>query len=68
MAIAPEAGDPEALRPLFAEVKRMFDRDFPGRTNEYGFRNYLSLGMSGDFETAVQEGANLPRIGSLLFT
>lgn len=68
MAIAPETEAPETLRPLFAEVKKMFDRDFPGAVNEYGFRNHLSLGMSGDFETAVQEGSNLPRIGSLLFS
>lgn len=68
MAIAPEAGDPETLRPLFAQVKRLFDRDFRGAVNEYGFRNYLSLGMSHDFEIAVQEGSSLPRIGSLLFT
>jgi len=66
MAIAPADNNPEALRPGFREVKRMFDRDFPG-ANPYGFKNYLSLGMSGDFETALQEGANLPRIGSLLF-
>lgn len=67
MAIAPNVPDPEILRPVFREAKRLFDRDFPGAVNAYGFKNYLSLGMSGDFETAVQEGANLPRIGSLLF-
>lgn len=67
MAIAPNLPDPETLRPLFREAKRLFDRDFPGAVNSYGFKNYLSLGMSGDFETAVMEGANLPRIGSLLF-
>jgi len=68
MAIAPEADDTETLRPLFAGVKRLFDKDFRGALNEYGFRNYLSLGMSHDFEIAVQEGSNLPRIGSLLFS
>lgn len=67
MAIAPNVPDPETLRPVFREAKRIFDRDFPGAMNAYGFKNYLSLGMSGDFETAVQEGSNLPRIGSLLF-
>jgi len=67
MAIAPIDKDAEALRPLFREVKKMFDRDFPGEVNSYGFKNYLSLGMSGDFEAAVEEGSNLPRIGSLLF-
>lgn len=68
MAIAPAGLDPAGLRPLFREAKKMFDRDFPGKINGYGFKNYLSLGMSGDFETAVQEGSNLPRIGSLLFS
>ncbi len=67
MAIAPNVPEPETLGPVFREVKRIFDRDFPGATNAYGFKNYLSLGMSGDFETAVREGANLPRIGSMLF-
>ncbi len=67
MAIAPNVPDPEALRPVFREAKRIFDRDFPGAANAYGFKNYLSLGMSGDFEIAVREGANLPRIGSMLF-
>ncbi len=68
MAIAPNVQDQETLRPVFREAKRFFDRDFPGAVNAYGFKNYLSLGMSGDFEAAVLEGANLPRIGSLLFT
>ena len=68
MAIAPNVRDQETLRPVFREAKRLFDRDFPGAVNADGFKNCLSLGMSGDFETAVQEGANLPRLGSLLFT
>ncbi len=68
MAIAQAGRDPAELRPVFGEIKRMFDRDFAGSVNSYGFKNYLSLGMSGDFETAVQEGSNLPRIGSLLFS
>ncbi len=67
MAIAPNVPDPETLRPVFKAVRRLFDRDFPGAVNAYGFKNYLSLGMSGDFEAAALEGANLPRIGSLLF-
>jgi len=67
MAIAAAKRDPEALRPVFREIRRIFDRDFPGAVNAYGFKNYLSLGMSGYFEAAVREGSNLPRIGSLLF-
>ncbi|MBI4657067.1 MAG: YggS family pyridoxal phosphate-dependent enzyme [Elusimicrobia bacterium] len=67
MAMAPMTGNPETLRPTFAAVKKIFDRDFPEPYGKSGFKNYLSLGMSGDFETAVEEGSNLPRIGSLLF-
>jgi len=68
MAIAPVAENPETLRPLFASVKNIFDRDFPERINSgSGRRNRLSLGMSGDFEQAVAEGATLPRLGSMLF-
>lgn len=61
MGIAPaEAGEAE-LRAVFAAAKKIFDRDFPGPGN------YLSLGMSGDYELAVEAGSNLPRIGSALF-
>lgn len=62
MGIAPQ-GAPEAeLRRLFGLVKRAFDQDFPPETERY-----LSLGMSEDFITAVEEGSSLPRIGSKLF-
>lgn len=62
MGIAPQ-GAPEAeLRALFSRVKRAFDQDFPA-----GTERYLSLGMSEDFTTAVEEGSSLPRIGSKLF-
>jgi len=67
MAIAPANAAPVSLRPVFREMKKIFDRDFPAAADSAGAGNYLSLGMSGDFETAVEEGANLPRIGSLLF-
>jgi pyridoxal phosphate enzyme (YggS family) len=61
MGIAPAGGEPEALRAAFLAAKKIFDRDFPGP----GY--YLSLGMSGDFEQAVEAGSSLPRIGGSLF-
>jgi pyridoxal phosphate enzyme (YggS family) len=61
MGIAPAEGTPERLRAAFAEAKKLFDRDFAGE----GCR--LSLGMSGDYELAVEAGSTLPRIGSSLF-
>ncbi len=63
LAIAPQTDNPQTLRPLFKEVKAAFDRDFPVSLTQ----RYLSLGMSADFETAVEEGSTLPRVGSRLF-
>ena len=62
MAVAPQGADQTVLRHLFRQVAQAFKEDFadcPGAQ--------LSLGMSEDFEIAVEEGATLPRIGSLLF-
>ncbi|OGR97241.1 MAG: YggS family pyridoxal phosphate enzyme [Elusimicrobia bacterium GWF2_62_30] len=67
LGIAPANAAPEELKKVFAQAKALFDRDFPGKTNKHGFRNYLSLGMSGDYELAVRAGSNLPRLGSALF-
>lgn len=64
MAIAPQTDDQNLLRALFKQVKAVFDRDFPVETAPLKF---LSLGMSEDFEIAVEEGSTLPRIGSKLF-
>ncbi|OGS13216.1 MAG: YggS family pyridoxal phosphate enzyme [Elusimicrobia bacterium RIFOXYA12_FULL_57_11] len=67
MGIAPAGATAQELKNVFAAAKTIFDRDFPLSAGKHGFKNYLSLGMSGDFELAVQAGANLPRIGSALF-
>jgi len=66
MGIAPADASPAALRAVFAEAKNIFDRDFPVPVGDNPV-NYLSLGMSGDYELAVEAGSNLPRIGSSLF-
>lgn len=65
MAIAPITENPGELRPVFEKAKQLFDKDFPTATERE--KNYLSLGMSSDFEVAVEEGSNLPRIGSAIF-
>ena len=62
MGIAPQGAKPEELAALFQTVKSAFDADFPAQEERY-----LSLGMSEDFITAVEEGSTLPRIGSGLF-
>lgn len=61
MGIAPEGASHEELKAVFQKAKAVFDRDFQGPGN------YLSLGMSGDFEAAVEAGSNLPRLGGLVF-
>jgi pyridoxal phosphate enzyme (YggS family) len=63
----PPAGNPEAVRPWFAALRELFDK-----ARERFFRNdpafrHLSMGMSGDFEVAIEEGATLVRVGTLLF-
>ncbi|MBI4376459.1 MAG: YggS family pyridoxal phosphate-dependent enzyme [Elusimicrobia bacterium] len=62
MAIAPMLESVEDVRPYFRSMKQIFDRFFAGREEAQ-----LSMGMSRDFELAVEEGATLVRIGTSLF-
>jgi pyridoxal phosphate enzyme (YggS family) len=64
MTMAAYSDDPEAARPTFAELRRLRDEL---RANTGLNLPELSMGMSGDFEAAVEEGATLVRIGSTLF-
>ena len=58
MGIAPNAGDP---RPYFQQLKRLYDQ-LPSEN-----RTILSMGMSGDFETAIEEGSTMVRVGTAIF-
>lgn len=66
MTIPPFFDDPEAARPSFRELKRL-----AGVVAAVGIPHVtmteLSMGMSGDFEAAVEEGATLVRVGTALF-
>jgi PLP dependent protein len=63
MGIAPFTPDPEEIRPYFRQLHRIFEEiSIPGVEMKY-----LSMGMSNDFEIAVEEGANMVRLGSVLF-
>ncbi|HOV78463.1 MAG TPA: YggS family pyridoxal phosphate-dependent enzyme [Bacillota bacterium] len=65
MTIAPLDDDPESARPVFRRLKELFDSF---REKALGLRmEFLSMGMSGDFEIAVEEGANILRIGKAIF-
>lgn len=64
MTIPPFAVDPEKTRPYFRRL-----RELKSKCQEVaGFMlPHLSMGMSGDFETAIEEGATMVRVGTALF-
>jgi PLP dependent protein len=66
MTMAPQTDNPEDARPTFARTAELF-HDI--RSAKYGGDdcNILSMGMSSDFAVAIQEGANMVRIGRALF-
>jgi PLP dependent protein len=67
MGMAAYNDDPERARPAFAGLRQLRDR-LRREWNVTGFQlEHLSMGMSGDFEVAVEEGASLVRIGTTLF-
>jgi pyridoxal phosphate enzyme (YggS family) len=66
MTIAPEASDPETVRPYFRKLRELRDKLYELRVTGYELR-LLSMGMSGDFEIAIGEGSNMVRIGRAIF-
>jgi pyridoxal phosphate enzyme (YggS family) len=66
MTMPPFFDDPEGARPYFAELRRLRDRLQAAVPRDVELKE-LSMGMSGDFEVAVEEGATLVRIGTALF-
>lgn len=66
MCIAPFEDNPEDVRDYFAEVKKIYDRYVDIKTERLDFE-YLSMGMTHDFEVAIEEGSNLIRVGTAIF-
>jgi pyridoxal phosphate enzyme (YggS family) len=67
MALAPFLENAENARPYFARAREIFLRFFV-RNREFGVENpVLSMGMSGDFEAAIEEGSGMVRIGRAIF-
>jgi hypothetical protein len=66
MTMGPFAGDPEDSRPYFQRTKKIFDAlkamGLPGVEMKT-----LSMGMSNSYKVALEEGANMVRIGTKLF-
>lgn len=66
MLLPPAADDLEAVRPYFAAARALRDRYVAGGVPA-GMLGHLSMGMSHDFEVAIEEGATLVRVGSAIF-
>jgi PLP dependent protein len=63
MTLPPWTGDPEAARPFFIRLRELRDRVRQAHPEVAE----LSMGMSGDYEVAVEEGATMVRVGTALF-
>lgn len=63
MTIPPYFKNPEDVRPYFRKLKQLRDKVF----DRYPFIKQLSMGMSHDYEVAIEEGATMVRIGTALF-
>jgi pyridoxal phosphate enzyme (YggS family) len=59
MVLPPFFDDPEATRPFFRRLRELRDELIPG--------GHLSMGMSHDFEVAIEEGATIVRVGTAIF-
>lgn len=63
MMIAPNFSDVEECRPLFKQMRNLFDELKPARE---AF-DFLSMGMTHDYKVAIEEGANVVRVGTAIF-
>lgn len=66
MAIPPICANSEEIRPYFRRMKQLFI-DIGAKKYDNVSMDFLSMGMSADFETAIEEGANVVRVGSGIF-
>lgn len=66
MTMGPVSGDPEDARPYFRETRKLFeslkDLNLPGVE-----MRYLSMGMTNSYRVAIEESANIVRLGTLIF-
>jgi len=63
MTMAPNYKNPEETRPVFRDLKSLFDN----LSKKHFGMEYLSMGMTNDFEVAIEEGANMIRLGTAIF-
>lgn len=66
MTIAPETDDPQKARPCFKKLRELKDEINSLQLTAYSLK-LLSMGMTNDFEIAIEEGSNVVRIGRAIF-
>lgn len=66
MTMGPRFGDPEDSRPYFKATREVFER-IAARNLPNITMKFLSMGMSNSYQIAIEEGANIVRIGTKLF-
>ena len=66
MCMAPISDDPEDSRPVFTRCSELFEEMQLDKYSGDAF-TILSMGMSNDFEVAIECGANIVRVGTALF-
>ena len=66
MTMGPQPESPEESRPYFAETRKLFEETKKLELANVEMR-YLSMGMSNSYEVALEEGANMIRIGTKIF-
>jgi pyridoxal phosphate enzyme (YggS family) len=66
MTMGPRFGNPEDSRPYFAETRRIFEK-IKGLELPNVEMRYLSMGMTNSYKVAMEEGANIIRIGTRIF-
>ena len=66
MTMGPQSGNPEDARPYFIETRKVFDRIKKLNLLDLEMK-YLSMGMTNSYRIALEEGANIVRIGSKIF-
>ena len=66
MTMGPRFGNPEDSRPYFVETRRIFEKIKELKVPNVEMR-YLSMGMTNSYKVALEEGANIIRIGTKIF-
>jgi hypothetical protein len=66
MTMGPRFGNPEDARPYFKTTRKVFEQIKKAEIPNVEMR-YLSMGMSNTYKIAIEEGANIVRVGTMLF-